>query len=173
MTNLGALSSNALIPQDALAPPVRVGCKVFKTSSQIVIAGQKVSWDATGWDNSAPNAMWSAGDPTKLTVKTAGLYLFTFYGYWSGTAAGGNPDVRPYIYRDRPATGVGLVSSTHHPYLSTTAGYYMITTQIEGLVGDFFRAEVGINNVTYPYYAGGAAPDDQSRTTMIATRISA
>jgi hypothetical protein len=97
---------------------INPGCKVRRTTAQSIpdSAATLISWQAEDWDY---DAMWSAGAPTDVIIKTAGVYTISAnFRLDSGAAQWGT------IY----VNGTKRLGYPIVPVIDGTFAYYSFTT---------------------------------------------
>lgn len=98
LTVANATAGNAILASDHAAAfttlnshTVPPSCQVRRTTNLTsYTTASSITWESVGWDTentaSPSDPMWSSGSATRVTIRTAGLYLVTFHGYITCTA---------------------------------------------------------------------------------------
>jgi hypothetical protein len=113
-------------------------CRVVLTSDDNpYTADTAISWDSAtangGYDTAS---MWSAGDPTKITIPTAGIYLVSLRGYITCTAT--LTACTAYVVKNgTPSTSTALNTSGAH---STTSSFATMTSVMKFAAADYIKA---------------------------------
>jgi len=144
-------------------PQPRIGAKVHLTAN--ASASATVSWNAAQYDTDPAGAMWSAGDPTKVTIQTAGLWQLSFNGAWQATSGVVAPQIRMI------RSGGFDVANSYESSPSPTFGYFAIHVTMACVVGDYFQCVAQLGGTGG--VVGGTANEQSTRTTFTATRLSA
>jgi hypothetical protein len=68
-----------------IVPP---SVKVVRTSDTSYTSATSITWQSVSSGNAAwdTDGMWAAGDPTKITFNTSGIYSIVFQFFMSGTS---------------------------------------------------------------------------------------
>lgn len=129
-------------------PPM---CIVRRTTNQTgYTSDAAITWESVQ-PTSDTDTMWSAGDATKVSITTPGLYVVTFTGRLNATATMTlcNPNI---------VLNGAFVASATGGVQSGTTGIFAIATTLLLANGDYLQASVGIS--------GGSAYIVQGNTNV-------
>jgi hypothetical protein len=143
-------------------PEQRIAVKAYQNANQTNTGA--ASFTNALYDTDPAGAMWSISNPTRITIRTAGLYLLNFYG--STTAASGATVSRVRI-RLNNATEIVEKTGTEDP----TFAIYQVSQIWQCSVNDYFEGVVNASGTT-PVRVG-SGNDNGQRTTLVAVRLSA
>jgi hypothetical protein len=133
--------------------------KVYRSSNQTSYTSQaSISWQAEEYDT---DAMWTSG--TDVTIKTAGIYLISFYAFASGAAT------ITSVFAGVRKNGTYLGQQNFAPYTTTaTSCTYSNTHKLA--VSDVITADVQFLGGS-AYVVSGAATDANAQSRLIITWI--
>jgi hypothetical protein len=133
--------------------------KVYRSSNQTSYTSQaSISWQAEEYDT---DAMWTSG--TDVTIKTAGIYLISFYAFPSGTAT------ITSVFAGVRKNGNYIGQQNFAPY-STSAGYASYSNIHKLAVSDVITADVQFLGGS-AYIISGAATDSVNQSRLVVTWI--
>lgn len=122
--------------------------------------GAAISWAATEHDT---DSMWSAGDPTKITTSTIGLY----HVYFSGRtiqASGTNLTIGAPVIKLNGST----VTQAYFRALTTGACIYAVSAIVKTTAAtDYFTFGVEHEGGTTYSINGGSARDGQNNRAVV------
>lgn len=142
LTVANATAGNAILASDFTTlftnsnnyrvPPM---VRVLPTNATAYTSAANISFAVEDFDT---DDMWSAGDPTKITINTAGVYLLTFSWHITGTSVTytqgylkKNASTSPYLAGSEAAVAV------------SNQGVGTVTTVENLAAGDYVQAIVG------------------------------
>lgn len=112
--------------------------KAVRTSDTAYTANTDITWQSVatvdrGYDT---DAMWDSGDPTKITIKTAGIYQFTFQWFLTGSSLA---NIQPFI---RLAAGPTTIAEHDQAPAVNTQALGVVAAAYELSVNDVITARV-------------------------------
>lgn len=112
-------------------------CQVRRTSNLSYTAGSNIAWEgiSSGWDTDP--TMWTASDPTKITLNTAGVYLVTLFSSWSATAT------LTLVSVEIKMSG-NAVTASYLPLYNGTNAYGSAVAVVNASAGAYLQASVTI-----------------------------
>ena len=132
MNQIGTNSNNYRVP-----PSVRL----YMASSSRANGDSNISWSGSPvqWDTESPSdPMWAGGAATRITIRTAGIYLINAGVNWGASATG---TLRTVNILKNGAFNAGNGS----PLNQFNGAQVTTTLVIAGAVGDYFEAQTGQN----------------------------
>lgn len=102
-----------------------------------------MEWEAITLNTINGDAAWDAGDPTKLTLNTAGLWIITTNVRWTASSGGSLRATSLRVNGGSSEGGCGCPQTTSAPSLRNSVSY-----QHDATAGDYFE--------TYLYQNSGS-----------------
>lgn len=115
-----------------------------------------ITWESTAWDTDP--TMWTAGDATKISFGTTGLYLATLVGYFGATATVTTASANL-------AVDGTTVASSYSSISGGTNGYFSLAAILDITAGSYLTAFLGFIGGS-AYIVGGAASLGNQQTRM-------
>jgi hypothetical protein len=155
MNEIGTNSNNYRVPPS---------CQVRRTTNQTGYASDAViTWESAAFDTEGvADPMWQASpNPTRVTIKTAGLYLVSFIGEITSSAGLtlSNPNVR--------LNGTTVVSACFLNGLSTVSAFTTAST-LNLAANDYLEGRVGASGGG-SYAITGSATTNTQQTRLTVT----
>lgn len=140
-------------------------CQVRRTSDLTSYTQTtKIAFQSAAWDTESPSdPMWAAGDATKITIQTTGLYLVSFTGQLTGTAT--MAVISPIIFVNNTNS-----SESYQSVVSGTSSFFNVSGTYSLADGDYVEAGVGVSGGS-AYVVKGAASIGSGQTRLTATWI--
>lgn len=140
-------------------------CQVRRTSDLTSYTQTaKIAFQSAAWDTESPSdPMWAAGDATKITIQTTGLYLVSFTGQLTATAT--MSVISPIIYVNNTNS-----SESYQSVVSGTSSLFNVSGTYSLADGDYVEAGIGVSGGS-AYVVKGAASIGAGQTRLTVTWI--
>lgn len=117
-----------------IVPPA---AKVMRTSDVAYTSASSITWQSVssgdrGFDT---DSMWAAGDPTKLTLNTAGIYQIVFGWMLTGTSLS---NCLSFVQVNNSFT----IAEFDYAPPTTTQALGIVTTTYNATAGDYIQARI-------------------------------
>ena len=149
-------ASHNLILENLNNYRVPPSCEVYLSADETSYSAlAAIPWDASTHDT---DSMWSAGDPTKITIQTTGLYIVKFYCYLTCAATLASMNIEWSLNGSYDA-GIGSFAGR-----SGTLSFGLISDVFALTAGDYITASANPSGGSAYVINGNASPSfDRSR----------
>ena len=143
-------------------------CRVVRTTNLTgYTSGSAITWESVSASGGyqTQSTMWVVGDPTKITVPVAGMYLVTMRAYLTCTATLTAAIAAMAKNADPAVTTTALATSAAN---STVASFTSFSTVISLAASDYLKFSV-VPSGGSAYVINGAATETFSQSSVTVT----